>query len=115
MNEQQTQQEEIAKDQAEPEIFGADTAYVVFVQDGVAYATNDLEEVVVNVQGQKMIIESRRKATPDDLYRYSMEVAKDVQVSETASKVALQMFEITKQLQAQQAEQAQKPRIHVPE
>lgn len=110
----QEQQEQIAKDEAEPQILGADTAFVVFVQDGVAYATNDLEHVEVVVQGQKLLIEPLRKATPDDLYRYSMEVAKDVQVSETASKTAMQMFEITKQLQEQQAAEQGKKKIHTP-
>ena len=110
----QDQQEQFAKEAAEPEILGADTAFVVFVQDGVAYATNHLEHVEVTVQEQKLLVEPMRKATPDDLYRYSMEVAKDVQVSETASKVAMQMFEITRQLQAQQQAEQGKKKIHTP-
>ena len=113
MNEQE-QQEQIAKDEAEAEVLGADTAFVVFVQDGMAYATNDLGTVEVTVQGQKLAIEPMRKAGPDDLYRYSMEVAKDVQIAQTATKTAMQMFEITKQLQEQQAAEQGKKKIHTP-
>lgn len=114
MNENQEQQEELAKEaKQEPENLTADTAFLVFVQDGVAYATNDLGRVEVEVQGQKLSIDPVKKATPDDLYRYSMEVAKDVQVSQTAAKTAQQMFEITRQLQQQQAAEGSSG-LHVP-
>ena len=117
MNENQEQQEELAKEMkreaGEPEMLVADTAFVVFVQDGVAYATNELGKIEVGVQGQKLVIDPLKKATPDDLYRYSMEVAKDVQVSQTAAKTAQQMFEITRQLQQQQAAEGASG-LHVP-
>lgn len=117
VNENQEQQEELAREmkqaEGEPELLVADTAFVVFVQDGVAYATNEVNRVEVGVQGQKLAVEPARKATPDDLYRYSMEVAKDVQVSQTAAKTAQQMFEVTRQLQQQQAAEGSGG-LHVP-
>lgn len=117
MSEAQEQQEELAeemkREEGEPETLVADTAFVVFVQDGIAYATNEVERVEVGVQGQKLAIEPGRKASPDDLYRYSMEVAKDVQVSQTAAASAKQIFDITMQLQKQQQAEGSSG-LHVP-
>lgn len=86
----------------ETEFLAVDTAFVVFVRDGVAYATPDLGEVEVGIEGKRLSLEPMRRANPDDLYRYSTEVAKDVQVSQTAAKTAIQMLELTRQLQEQQ-------------
>lgn len=66
----------------------ADTAFVVFVQNGMAFATADLGEVKLRVQGQEVSVQPARPATPEDMYRYSMEIAKDVQVAETAAATA---------------------------
>lgn len=119
MSDEQEQQEDLAREAAkangaapERQVLAADTAFVVFVQDGMAYATNDLGDVEVTVDNRTFFVEAMRKASPDDLYRYSMEVAKDVQVSQTAAASAMQIFEITKQLQAQA--QSQAGGLHVP-
>lgn len=123
MGKEQEAQEQIAREEAagpgpepaEPRQLVVDTAFVIFVQDGVAYATNDLGEVSVTVEGQSVSVEPMRRASPDDLYRYSTEVAKDVQVSQTAAATAMQIFEITKQLQGQVPGQGGGPRgLHLP-
>lgn len=103
MSDDQEQQSQLAKEASEEKMMAVDTAFVVFVQDGVAYATNDLGTLEISMQGQKVKLEPMRRSTPDDLYRYASEVAKDVQVSQTAEAVVQATMQVSQQL-AQQAQ-----------
>lgn len=99
MSDDQEAQEQAAKDMASDQVMPAETAFAVFVVDGAAYAVSDIRKLVVGFEGRELDIESMRRAEPDDMYRYACEVAKDIQVSQTAAKTAEQMMNITAQIQ----------------
>lgn len=98
------------------EKFEVETAFVVFQKDGQAYGTNDLGELVLNIEGKPMKVEVSRKAEPDDLYRASMEVAKDVQVAQTAQAVVQMTMQVSQQMAEQVRSQqiAEKAGLHIP-
>lgn len=123
-------QEALRRDEAPPETpepeeesMVVDTAFVVFVQDGVGFGVAGLGDVEVDINGKVMRLEPMKQADAGDMYRYSMEVAKDIQVSETATNTVRQMAMYTQQMQramqdqklAQQVKSGGGPGgIHVP-
>lgn len=96
--------------------FEVETAFVVFLRDGQAFGTNDLGELTVNFEGKPVKIKPARKAEPDDLYRASMEVAKDVQIAQTAQAVVQMSMQVSQQMAEQMQAQkiAQQAGLHVP-
>lgn len=123
-------QEALRRDEAPPEepesekeSMVVDTAFVVFVQDGVGFGVAGLGDVEVDINGKVVRLELMKQADAGDMYRYSMEVAKDIQVSETATNTVRQMAMYTQQMQramedqklAQQVQSGGGPGgIHVP-
>lgn len=74
--------------EADMDHLSVDTAFVVFAQDGVGYASVEISNIELDLHGNPVRLTLSRKAGQDDLYRYATEVAKDVQVQETAHATA---------------------------
>lgn len=98
------------------EEFKVETAFLVFLKDGQAYGTNDLGDLVLNMEGKPMKLVANRRAEPDDLYRASMEVAKDVQVTQTAQAVVQMTMQVSHQMaeQARSQQIAEQAGLHIP-
>lgn len=93
------------------ETMAVDTAFVIFVQDGVGFAVSGLGEVEVDLGGKAVRLESMKTADAGDMFRYCSEVAKDIQVSETATQTVRQMAMYTQQLQQQMQNQQMAQKI----
>jgi len=95
----------------------ADTAFVVFVQDGEAYGVATLgPNVQIEKEGQVFDVLPGRTATANDMHRACSEVVKDIVVAQTASQTMQQMALYTAQMQAQMRDSkiAQQAGIQVP-
>lgn len=118
MSEENSSTEDTNEEQDAPQI--VDAAFLVFAQDGVGYALPVRRAVVTDPAGTVTDFDPMRLATPDDMYRYSHEVAKDVNVATTATAVVRQMAEYTARLQSSLRDQAlasqiqQQGGLHVP-
>lgn len=88
-----------------PETMAVDTAFVVFVQDGVGFAVSGLGTVEVDLGNKRVVLEALKTADAGDMYRYCSEVAKDIQVSETATQTMRQFVMYTQQMQQQMQNQ----------
>lgn len=115
-------QEALRREDTEPETeqpegletMVVDTAFVVFVQDGVGYAITDIGQVEIGINGKAVVLESMKKADTGDLFRYCTEVAKDVQVSETATATVQQQMMMAQQMQQRVAMGGGPSGLHVP-
>jgi hypothetical protein len=93
-------------DEGERNVLDVETAFVVFAQDGAGFGIAKLGEVSIKLGDDEVVLELAREATRDDMYRYSTEVAKDIQVASTAEATMAQFVAYTQHMQQQmQAQQ----------
>lgn len=103
--------QEYPDDSLEVPEMAVDTVFVVFAQEGVGYGTVEVGDVVLEKDGSPVRLAPSRKASADDLYRYSMEIAKDIQVQETAAATVHNLAQQTVQIQQALQNQALADRI----